>query len=54
LHVLPFLDEVCQVELYKTSFLSGWSNKDKLINMYIAADICQKMTVVGKDAVEFD
>ncbi|KRZ56519.1 hypothetical protein T02_8711 [Trichinella nativa] len=25
LHVLPFLDEVCQVELYKTSFLSGWS-----------------------------
>ncbi|KRX34723.1 hypothetical protein T05_159 [Trichinella murrelli] len=25
LHVLPFLDEVCHVELYKTSFLSGWS-----------------------------
>ncbi|KRY27361.1 hypothetical protein T01_6800 [Trichinella spiralis] len=25
LHVLPFLDEVCQVELYKPLFLTGWS-----------------------------
>ncbi|KRX13108.1 hypothetical protein T07_2526 [Trichinella nelsoni] len=25
LHVLPILDEVCQVELYKPLFLTGWS-----------------------------
>ncbi|KRY14268.1 hypothetical protein T12_12553 [Trichinella patagoniensis] len=32
LHMLPILDEVCNVELYKTSFLTGWSVIIEILN----------------------
>ncbi|KRX13240.1 hypothetical protein T07_2149 [Trichinella nelsoni] len=32
LHRLPILDEVCNVELYKTSFLTGWSVIIEILN----------------------
>ncbi|KRZ92845.1 hypothetical protein T08_4329 [Trichinella sp. T8] len=33
LHMLPILDEVCNVELYKTSFLTGWSVIIEILNI---------------------
>ncbi|KRY27261.1 hypothetical protein T01_14261 [Trichinella spiralis] len=32
LHLLPILDEICQVELYKPLFLSGWSVIIEVVN----------------------